>query len=143
MYTWTACSKATRCQKRYFIVTNPDLSPSPKSWAKAVAAAHEKYRTRVTGNAHVWLILLLRVDSCPSWRQIKIILLCFQFRNEVDDLSGKFPGMKMSEMVVMICKASNDDGEAVVEQFLESVSENVQKEMISTINRCMPLALAT
>ena len=48
--------------------------------------------------------------------------------------------MRMSEMALLICKASNDDGEAVIEQFLETFGEALRNEVIIYVNRCLPQA---
>ncbi|XP_022655005.1 uncharacterized protein LOC111262686 isoform X2 [Varroa jacobsoni] len=64
-------------------------------------------------------------------------------RSQVNELTAKFPGINLAEITSLICKASNYDGEMVVDQFLDSFEEDVSNEAIRILQKCLPQVHST
>lgn len=63
---------------------------------------------------------------------IRLIILTAtskQAREELDRLFSKFPGLDFTELLELICRATNDDGELVLNQFLDSYEDELQREV--------------
>lgn len=49
----------------------------------------------------------------------------------------QFPGMEIVDVMVLVCKSVGDDGEALMEEFLELVDDSVKAEVNSVFSKCM------
>lgn len=66
----------------------------------------------------------------------------FQMRQAIAEITDKFPGMSIYEVSRLVCDASGDNGEGIMDEFLGALPDDVQAESMELANKCIPLLFA-
>ena len=60
----------------------------------------------------------------------------------IEDVSGRFPSMSVYQITRLVCDASGDNGEQILMEYLDALSDAIREEAYTLANQCIPLAMS-